>query len=644
MLRGHRYPVLFSLALVASSACGAAPPPPVLPLPAPAPARLSKELERSLAALSLPKELVLAGRWKHPNQLLGKLEAWSRADLPLDAWLRQKLGDPSRSFDLDAPIELIAVLDQTKAVPSLEWALSVGLAVPEGASGPSQPKDVESPVGLACAESKALGSAAARLVCAASDDQLARLLPHATRALPLAPVGDADVALSLRAAPLAELDPAHLHELASSLLAQWLGIGGHINERFDTQWAKVVEGFAGELRDLAADLDGASLELALAPHDEGLDVSILAPAAAGHSTLGQLLVGSGASGLAPAEFWRAHQASDAAGFVWAWQAAPLARLREPVAALLGTVLDYRGVPNRLEQQARELVSYLPMPRGPVIHASGRLPPVTHARDARAPWLEELGWQLYDVRGNFDEYQYYVGALARSFNDPILGAQFARLIRGTFGPKWAPTRLLQRRPASGELPRNSFVLQVSLPAQDPPASLQGEPGGVPADVGRAAPEWFVIFVPDEDGVRIAAGADERFLSSLLTQPARAKASTTLAGRPGLGSLHEHRILAGGFFSLAGGFFSLTGREDTQPGSLTGLSAWAGRAQPVDRAPHRGASPIVYALSQPSEAWLHLTTHVGRETLEDLLFAIGAVPRDATARDTAPDIDERAAPAQ
>src|SRR5690606_30012808 len=128
--------------------------------------------------------------------------------------------------------------------------------------------------------------------------------------------------------------------------------------------------------------------------------------------------------------------------------------------LLGTVLDYRGVPNRLEQQARELVSYLPMPRGPVIHASGRLPPVAPRGRPRAAWLEALGWQLYSVRGNFTEYQYYAGQLARSFNDPILGPQFARLIRGALGPAWAPVRMEQRAPAGGPLPRGSFVLAIT----------------------------------------------------------------------------------------------------------------------------------------------------------------------------------------
>jgi hypothetical protein len=595
-------------------ACGPAPLPPKPP--APPPARLIKKLDLALASLEMPGDLLVAGRWKNPSELLGQLEAWTGGAVSLEAWLRTRLGEPSRPIDLSAPLELIVVLQRDREPSTLGWALSVGLEPGQGGARTSaEPIDVESPSGLSCAESRSLGPASARMVCAPSDDQLARLLPHATRAMPLAPLGDASVSIALRASPLLDLDEGRLRALASAWLADVVGVG-KINERFDAQWAKVVEGVAREARYLAEDLDGASIELSLRDKEQALELSLLAPAAAGRSALGQLVAGSGASGLAPEEFWQAHQASDGAGFLWAFQATPLARVREPLAALLGTLLDYRGVPNRLEQQARELVLYLPMPRGPVIHSSGRLPPAG-PREQRPAWLDALGWQLYSVRGNFDEYQYYAGALAKSFNDPILGPQFARLIRSGFGASWVPVNMQQRRPLAGDLPRGSFVLEMAF-ARPRVASVEESPDGelAPA-VSAPAPELFMVFVPDEDGVRIAWGADERFLSSLLVQRGRSKASATLAGRAGLGALNQHRILAGGFFSLAG-------LEELDVGALERLGLSNGRAKQIAQAPHRGVSPIVYALSQPSDAWLHLTTRLGRDTLEDLLFLFGTLP--------------------
>jgi hypothetical protein len=620
-----RFPVLFALILAGVGAsdlvaCGAAAPPVV---PPPAPARVTKKLDVPLASLAMPSELLVAGRWKNPGALLGQLEEWSGGTLALESWLRTRLGEPSRPIDLTAPIEVLVVLERDREPPTLGWAVSVGLEPPLVAPRPGNaPIDVESPLGLSCAESQALGAAASRMVCATSDDQLARLLPHATRALPLAPLGEASVSIALRTAPLAELDAGRRRGLAMAWLAELVG-DVHINERFAAQWAKVVDAVAGEVGDLAEDLDGASIELSLRDTEQALELSLLAPAAAGHSALGQLLVGSGATGLAPEEFWKAHQASDGAGFLWAFQAGPLARVREPLAGLLGTLLDYRGVPNRLEQQARELVQYLPMPRGPLIHASGRLPPAG-PRDKRAPWLEALGWQLYSVRGNFDEYQYYVAALARAFNDPILGPQFGRLIRSGLGPTWVPVRMQQRRPASSELPRQSFVLEVAFAGPSPssveePSDERGTRALEHATrrVAPPLPTLFMVFSPDEDGVRIAWGADERFLISLLAQPGRSKASSTLAGRAGLGELNQHRILAGGFVSLVG-------LEELNTSPLERFRLWNGQAKQIEQAPHHGVSPIVYSISQPSEAWLHLTTRLGRDTLEDLLFLIGTAP--------------------
>jgi hypothetical protein len=351
-----------------------------------------------------------------------------------------------------------------------------------------------------------------------------------------------------------------------------------------------------------------------------LELSVLAPAAAGRSALGQLLVGSGATGIAPAEFWHAHEASEDAGFIWAFESTPLARLRQPVAALLGTLLDFRGVPERLARQARHLVDDLPLPRGPVIHASGRLPAPAATVAARAPWLDELGWQLFNVRGAFAEYRFYVAALVDAFNDPILGPQFGRLLRGALGPHWAPLRMKQRRPRyAAELPRDSFVLEVTLSTAFTGSPSTAPPGTDPEPYAsaRAAPlpTLFVVFAPDdEDGVKVAWGGDEAFLVTVVSQPQATQASATLASRAGLGSLHERRTLAGGFYSLAA-------LAELDGSLLPRIGPWERRAKSVAEAPHRGLSPIVYTVSQHSAAaTLSLSASLGRDTVEDLLFLI------------------------
>jgi hypothetical protein len=166
--------VLLPLVLAGVAACGGAELPPPKAPPPPPPARLAKKLDASLAALSLPDELVLAGRWKNPSALLAELGLWSGGASPLERWLLSGLGDPSRPIDLGAPIEpieLIVVLDEPEddARPlELSWAVSLGLGVAPGgpAPPPAEPSDVSSALGLACAESRALGPAPMRMVCA----------------------------------------------------------------------------------------------------------------------------------------------------------------------------------------------------------------------------------------------------------------------------------------------------------------------------------------------------------------------------------------------------------------------------------------------------------------------------------------------
>src|SRR5215207_6601283 len=126
-VRARASGILWLPILVGVLACGGAPPPPKAPPPPPPPARLAKKLESSLAALSLPDDLVLAGRWKNPSALLRELESWSGAAPALESWLRSSLGEPSRPIDLTAPIEVIVVLDKASEPPSMSWAVSLGL-------------------------------------------------------------------------------------------------------------------------------------------------------------------------------------------------------------------------------------------------------------------------------------------------------------------------------------------------------------------------------------------------------------------------------------------------------------------------------------------------------------------------------------
>lgn len=574
-------------------------PPPAAPLPR----AVTPPAARADTPLPLPDDLLLAGRWSHPALLLKQLQSWAGGNLSLELWLRGRVGRPSRPVDLQAPIEFFALWDGKSEPPVLRWALSFALATADPADIPTEPRDVPSPIGLSCAEARALGGVPLRMICSTSDKELLDLLPTATRALPLARLGSGDLTLGFHAQPLRAVDDATLDARASAWLSTVLGFDA-LNRKGDAELAILAQNLRDELRNLAEDLDGSSLELASQAEEKHIELSLTAPRAAARSELLQLFFGTGASGLAPSDFWQLPQLSEGAGYLWAANAVPIGRLRAPFGALISTLLDFRGLPDRLKQQGRWLVERLPLPMGPIVHASGHLPS-SAARGSPPPWLAEVGWRSLSFAGRFSEYEAWTDQLASALDDPILGPQFGRLLRSAWGLRWVPQHLERRRPRGGPLlPRGSFVLEVTFAQPREPES---------AATGSAhpiAPKLFVLFVPEADGVKIAWGTEEKFLVSLVAHPARHPASATLAGRAGLGALNEQRTLAGGFSSLAA-FATATG--------LLGLAE--GATSTVDVAPHRGLSPILYRVLQPADApVLAFSASLGPETLVDLLFLI------------------------
>ncbi|HVZ34341.1 MAG TPA: hypothetical protein VG963_18060, partial [Polyangiaceae bacterium] len=244
------------------------------------------------------------------------------------------------------------------------------------------------------------------------------------------------------------------------------------------------------------------------------------------------------------------------------------------------------------------------------------------------WLPRLGWKVYDFAGNFAEYEGYAEALVSAVDDPVLGAQIARLWRAALGSKWAPRRVRRRHPSVHGLPHESFVLEIGfgLPrseqlerdAETPaPAHATGAEHG--SDKAKLGSTLLVLCVPEPGGVRMAWGNDEKFLANLVLDPGRGRESNTLAGRAGLGSLNQYRTLAAGFSSLA----ALTRWGD---GAATNAGATDLPSRAIAMAPHRGESPIVYRMVQPASAEqgetpaLLINASVGRDTIEDLLFLI------------------------
>lgn len=648
--RAAQWLPLAAAALVTSGS-GCERPEPVTPAPAavappPPPPRVD-------TPLPLPERAVLIGRWQRPTALLRQVQTWAGGDLSLELLLRGRVARPSRPVDLDAPLEFLALWDGNVHDPGLHWALSLPLvgegAVPAATATPAPPRDVPSPLGLSCAETSALGPVPVRVVCASSAEELVRLLPIATRALPLAELGAGDVALRVHARPLRAIDDGTLRARTTHWLRSALGLD-LLNRKGEAELASIAQLLGDELRNLADDFDGTTLSLSPRGTEQRVELSLVAPRAAVRSELLQLLLGTGAAGIAPNDFWQLRYESDRAAYLWGWSAQPLARLRSLFAALLGSLLDFRGLPDRLTEQGRRLVERMPLPLGPIVLASGRLPAPREGRgSAPAPWLRELGWGAYAFAGNFAEYDAWAEQLVEAFDDPVLASQLTRIVRSAGGERWVPRRIKRRAPSSARgLPRDSFTLELTFDDPAPPAAelvAEAEPSETPApgvvppphpaptpapvtQRRPGPPTLFVLCVPEPDGVKLAWGADEHFLARAVMPVTAKTAPSTLAARAGLGALNQQRTLAGGFSSLA----ALSGSgSSVLPGLalLSKLLAPRGDEQPplvpvaVDGAPHRGQSPILYQLTRGEEqSALSLSASFGRDSWEDLLFLLAS----------------------
>ncbi|HTQ06306.1 MAG TPA: hypothetical protein VMI54_20730, partial [Polyangiaceae bacterium] len=200
---------------VALFGCGSAPQkpaeqphPPVVPKPAPV-------VETAdLSPVAAPSGLFVVGRLKRPTALADTLAHWAGVPLGLRDVLPLAAKDLDDALLWDAPVELAVVAAPTGHRGAVETSVSLGLTGTEQALAAAKRAGYEvkrlgpeiyAVAGIphvSCAIAPAVGSAAARLVCAHRAAELDDLLPYMTRGLPNEPLGQRDLELELRMEPL----------------------------------------------------------------------------------------------------------------------------------------------------------------------------------------------------------------------------------------------------------------------------------------------------------------------------------------------------------------------------------------------------------------------------------------------------------
>jgi hypothetical protein len=579
----------------------------------------------------MPEEVLVMLRWRDPDALLQTIDAWSPSQrVGAAPWWQAWVASFAADIDPAGSVEGLIVLDQSVEPPVPSWALSFALRetprLAPAAPGASVPLPSRAPNGWVCEPSQALGVASRRWVCAGTERELARLVPAVTRAAPLVPLNDSAFTATLNTKPLTRLDLGQLKRFVDETQQRLWPIDP-MNERIKAQLGAFSEALRDELVFLLEDLNGAVVDLRPITGEPALSLQMTIPAPPSHSRAMRMLLGSGAAGLVPNSLWEVHRESQRASFWWSFDAAPLAELREPLGALLQTVLDFRGLPWRLQLQAQRLVENMPVLQAPLVFAEGqrrelpadpgKLPAESQADGVPSRSAADAGWWLCQTSGDLALYRRYAEELERAFGDPVLGPQLVRLMRSSLGDGWAMRSFKQRAPRHRGLVPGSFVLELELKPAPGEAEVVSSEAGAHLQPG---PKRYLIVAgsdpaaPVDGGLKLAWGDDEAFLTTLVAGGRQGlKHTDTLAAREGLSELVRRRALFGGFSNLQT-WLRWFGPEPTP--AADGAEPLLD-AHPALNLPHGALSPILYSVSPgTSDQDLVFDAKLGLETLEDV----------------------------
>ncbi len=640
--------------VLASSGCGGAP---VAP---PRPVEVSQTTPRKAPSIDVssvpePPSLIMQGRVKDLDAIATAIREWTRLPIPSGVELLRSIdsqqglhGFPIRGQELaelitpSEPIDVAILLDASKRQPriavsaavksfdaassrlaahhklseSVNGTLTIGPdeAKPEGsASSEDEDKD-EDPD--RCVLAHAVKGA--RLVCGQAD-AVDALAPYMARTLPRES-WPSDLHLEFKPGPLR----GPLELLRPQIAALASGGSSAMGAK-----AEAVDSTLSALLNALVDTQKLSLDATVSPSE--LALALRLDADSDTSSLTKYLT-SGASGPAPAAYWKLPKDADTAYFRQGADAALLEGPRDLVGRVFMEEAEAAGVPEAERTMIRDALSSLAMDlftkarvyghggdSAALIEATKTLREID-GRDDRARVAakrevaaQAIGWHLVQLETPIANVTSSLSTLARVWNRP----SFRKWVNTQASREDLPQVTLQAPTARLGLPKESFELALSLPTGG--AAATKGPGAAPKRGTKGAPKassskptvLHVVAVPDGSATWLAVGFDEatlaRKLSAVLSSTG---APANLAAAPGLEPLRDARLHAGGFTTLVG-IMSVAAADGGRGSS----------ALRVLSAPHRGASPLffTYALeprdAKPASAVT--TLRLSRAVIDDIV---------------------------
>lgn len=587
-----------------------------------------------LSPVAEPADIVGLVRWSNPAATLSSVA--SCAGLPpslaesgaqgVFAGVLRELVSPSIQADqlaaviaVDAPLHLIAALDDGSKRGKPVAAVSIGLASLERAKGaieagasltevkPGMWKiGGKEPSKSSCFLAASAGSTPARLLCGERDRDVLTLGPYLARTLPTLVGEGRDLhaelrftSLSAKYGAMAKQQLRGLPILAQSQLS--------INQpRFDRALSDAAIALQGELEALIDDAGKAFIALqadsqACVNLTAGLELR-------GQSSwlAGTIADNANRAGPAPALYWRMPKDSHGAFFGYGSDPARYEGILKTLREMLEGWMEKEKIGKPADRKALADVLSLPLREAtPSVSAQGypELPPagawsgeVTPAELVNRLMDGLSGWNLIGIEAAPDAIVKYVKNAVTAYNTTGLRARLRDI---DVDPKNLPT--VKTVPAPKELGKGALAVEIQI--KSPELGAGAATGAAPKAKAKPVTVTLHLLVMGDDNDKatwIAFGHDKSdLLRRLAIVKAGAPEAATLASRPGLDALKTGKFPYAGFMTLA----PLTRSAQAMLSALT--DAGAGGALPEEA---RQLGEALTKLPHKGEGLMFLTTQV------------------------------------
>ena len=522
------------------------------------------EAAPDLSPVATPDDLVLLGRLARPRGLVETVAGWVGVPVRVSELIPDEYKALESVVAWNAPLEVAAVLNRhstSKTAPPLV-VVTVGLTSVNGALDLARDRGL-SPTKVApgvyrvpvdedvtCAIAAALGSSPARLVCGGEWQEVEELLPYATRGLPSERLGNEELHLELRAAPLQRRyaqEISAIRLLTGLLLRQ----GQTDSPRVDRALTDLAYGVADELKTLALEIERVELSGRVDDASKAMELGFtLAFAKNGSFTAQSLQAAARRAGPPPESFWTLPSNADNASYSVGADPKLFAQLTTPVAELVDAYLEQQKAGAALRRRLRELVEALPSLTAPAAQARG-VSPLPH-KDSSAIELvrNSIGWGVAIVDARADAFSKALLDIEGAMSDRDL----ARLLkeRVELEPRRLPKVSHHVVNVKGFQPRGmAFNVVVPASVLEALSTAKADALKKPAPKGGDKPvqALSVVLVGDGEKTFLAWAVDEK--SALFElEGVRAQRGGTLKDVKELAPLAARKNIFGGYTTLAG----------------------------------------------------------------------------------------------